>query len=441
MKKPSYTTAMFHSTKTTLAACVVLWCLVSCSIAARKIVYDGSGSLQTCKMGYYDFHNSLAPSGCSNTKPTGNFVKMLKGKEPEHVFGAFRADGTEVRNNKVVFKAGEVDFVYGGVSFEGNVNNNVITINGGTIDQNTGGMSYSGNADYNSISISGGTITADNYGGSSYLGNTNDNSITISGSTIKGDNTGGRSGNGDSNGNSITIIGGMINGSNIGGLASSGSANSNNITIVGGTVNGNNKGGHSDAVGNANNNILTISGGTINGSNLGGYSIEGNAINNTITIKRGKFGHPIFGKNSELYGGLTGFASCCFSAKTGNTLNLHTTNITVKNIYNFENLRFYVQKDTSKNAVFLTLTDSKKTDITGTKISVVVEGKSTRLKVGDAITLIKTKGKLLTDSDKLTNTITGKHKGSVAKYNFAIEKVDEHTLVAKVTKVGLGKVN
>ncbi len=441
MKKTLHTINMFHYTKTKLAASVVLGCLLSCS-TPKKIVYDGHGSLQTCVTDLKHFVNSIVPSGCSNTNPTGNTVKMISGKKLDHVYGAFRADDTNVKNNKVIFKAGEVKKVYGGLSYKGSASKNSVTISGGKIkDGAIGGYSYYGDISDNSITISGGIVNGSVQGSNSFGGDASNNSVIITGGkigAINGSIHGGHSFEGDASNNSITINGGKVYCHKYGGNSLKGNANNNKITISSGII-GDNTGGHA-GLGNANNNSVTISGGRFGENNYGGFSVYGNAINNTITIKKGKRGNPTFHKYADLYGGYDRDPSSVNDVKTGNTLNLHTTGIKVRNIFNFENLRFYVQKNTPKNAIFLTLTDSyKTTDIKATKISVVVEGKSTKLKVGDTVTLIKTKGKLLTDSNKLPNIIVGKHKDSATKYNFAIEKVDEHTLVAKVTKVNVVK--
>ncbi|PIE45080.1 MAG: hypothetical protein CSA44_02635, partial [Gammaproteobacteria bacterium] len=203
--------------------------------------------------------------------------------------------------------------------------------------------------------------------------------------------------------------------------------------ISGGTVTGNNTGGASGTR-SATGNSVTISGGIITGDKVvGGYSRGGDAINNTISIKKGTGGNPSFWADTQLYGGFDGDTTTHNEVKTGNTLNLHTTGIKVKNIFNFENLHFYIQGDTAADDTFLTLTDSANTNITGTNIGVGVEGSQSLLDVGDKVVLIKKQGTgTLTDPNPGNNT-SGMH-GIAASYEFEIKKEDTQTLIAETTK-------
>ncbi|MDP8177313.1 autotransporter outer membrane beta-barrel domain-containing protein [Pasteurella skyensis] len=323
-----------------------------------------------------DVNSALAPpleSGGTGTKSvTGNKVTVDNSPATgiSIVLGAFH-NAKEVSNNTVTINGGVIDGVIGGFSENDTAKENTVTINGGTVGAVMGGISISGTAKENSVTINGGTV-GDVMGGSGRRGTAKENSVTINGGTING---------------------------NIIGSESSEGAGNNTIIINGGTI-------LSELV-------------------SGGYNIYGSdSINNTLTIN----GSPKFGEKTILLGGIDEEGTA--DSTTGNTLNLHTTDLKVKNIAHFENLRFFVQEDTPKDSTFLTLSTDKDTDITGTKIGVGVEGNTSLLKDGDKLVLIKKEqGELKTDAT-LTNTVTGM-QGIAVKYVFELEKQDNQTLIAK----------
>ncbi len=335
--------------------------------------------------------------------------------------------------NNVTVSGGKIENdIYGGSSTEGDANNNSVTISGGEIIGNVeGGYSAKGNAYENNLTISGSntTLGGENYGGYSAEGNAYKNNITINGGTISEVSFGGYSREGDAYENSVTISGATITGANVyGGYSTDKDATNNSVTISGGEITENIYGGYSRK-GDATGNSVTISGSEITENIYGGYSYNGSkATNNTITIS----GTPVFDpNNTELYGG-----SATGEAKIGNTLNLHTTGIKVKNIANFENLHFYIQGDTAADDTFLTLTDNAGvTDITGTNIGVGVEGGRSLLNVGDKVVLIKKQGTgTLTDPNPGNNTSGMGMRGIAAIYEFEIRKEDSQTLIAETTK-------
>ncbi|OCR95781.1 hypothetical protein CFT12S02855_08735, partial [Campylobacter fetus subsp. testudinum] len=74
---------------------------------------------------------------------------------------------------------------------------------------------------------------------------------------------------------------------------------------------------------------------------------------------------------------------------TGNTLNIKTSNLSVKDIANFENINFYTSQDTTAGETLLNLTSATNLDISSSNIAVgVKQGDTPTLKVGDEITLI-----------------------------------------------------
>ncbi|MDP8163186.1 autotransporter outer membrane beta-barrel domain-containing protein [Phocoenobacter skyensis] len=306
---------------------------------------------------------------------------------------------------------------------------------GNGLDAVFGALHQDKSVDNNTVIIHKGTIT-DVYAGTS-LKDATDNHLTING-TVVGDRAVGGYARGNVTGNTVTVNGGNLEINLAGGYATGGHATNNALTINGGTIKKEvvfGGAGLEDATGNT----LTISGGTIESEFYGGYSYDGDATGNTVTIN-GNNGKPIFGTDTRLHGGYDGNTGSANDVKTGNTLNLHTTGLTVKNINNFENLHFYVQSDTQADETFLTLTDSANTDITGSKVGVGVEGSAKPLEVGEKVVLLKrtdSTGKLLTDSDSLPNTTTGMH-GIAGTYEFEIKKQDEQTLIATATKAPAG---
>ncbi len=416
----------------------------------------------------------IAPKSTdNNTNATGNTVTIentskLFREEARSVYGAFRSDNTTAKNNKVVMNGGRVardgQLAYGvtaevaGARSNGDVINNSVTIgNNATLArpynaeyaniQLLGGKSKSGAAKSNKVIINGGTLNIEHLlAGDSESGDADGNSIEINGGDIKI--------GGDPDANDVHFYNGLI----AGGRAEQnrkkekGASTNNTVKITGGTITdlGSDRtkivGGWGYDV--VSGNTVEVTGGTVNTDVYGGLSLYGQANDNTVTIKKGKNGNPKFGADTIL-GGAYKKAGNKYGggSKDGknNTLNLHTTGLTVKNIENFDNLNFYIQPKTKANDTFITLTDKpykdekKKidhkanTDIRGAKIGVGVEG-SSLLKVGDKVNLIKKKnGKLLTDSS-LSNHIKGM-QGIAVSYDFKVKKEDNKTLIAETIKI------
>ena len=230
--------------------------------------------------------------------------------------------------------------------------------------------------------------------------------------------------------NTVNILGGTVNRGVLGAWAhGSGDATDNTVNISGGLVVGDDfiTGGMSWK-GNATGNTVNISGGNIrsrivSGAYAGG---SGSAINNTIRIS----GAPVFEAYTELYGGYGGG----YDLRTGNTLELHTKDITVANIHNFENLYFYLPADTiATGDTVLTLTQVA--DISGSNVGVGMEGGGTPLVIGDKVTLIRADAGLTTDATNLVNN-TAAMQGISLLYEFDLSATGT-TLDATVTKMGV----
>ena len=184
----------------------------------------------------------------------------------------------------------------------------------------------------------------------------------------------------------------------------------NSGTVSGGTVNGNINGGHTlngDAAlttAIAADNSVTISGGTVNCPVYGGYSdnpVTGGtatAKNNTVTIR----GTPTFGDNVRLYGGFAnGDVS---SVSTGNTLNFHSAELKVHEVYFFQNMNFYLPSTLAAGGTALTVTEAA--DIAGVTIKVGFEGAGPALQSGNRYILIAA-GTLHGDFQPVTGTLAG----------------------------------
>lgn len=239
----------------------------------------------------------------------------------------------------------------------------------------------------------------------------NNNTITLSGvimnSSLYGVEV--NSYNNDSYANNNTVI--IKDGVNIrydlwGGYAyadASAQANGNTVIIDNSSV-GSVVGGYADADGDdkygyANNNNVYIKNGTVTNYITGGYSLVdsggelGTTTGNTITIEginnlstaiiyggivsedNARYGVPVFAEGMDSW--------------TGNTLNIKSPNISVKGIYNFENLNFYVPAENPTSQTMLTVGSA--VDITNSKIGVMFNGAPT-LNVGEKVTLIDTSG-------------------------------------------------
>ncbi len=310
------------------------------------------------------------------------------------VYGGFAAGSTEVSNNKVTVYSGKMGNVAGGYgNGSGNVTGNIVTISGSSSTKDVrGGYSGSGNVTGNIVTISGGMVSNDAFGGYGRgEGLVEGNSVTISGGTVAGNAYGGKSNSGIAEKNHITISGGTVTKAVYGGYSSTGLVTGNTATISDGNFTGGIYGGGS-YTGDVTGNKVTISGGTVAGDVCGGYGNKsdytGNINNNSITISSEGGSKPTFNANTVLYGWFIKDGGA--SAQTsGNTLNIKTSGLTVKNVANFDTYNFYLQSDTTTNDVLLTLTDANGTDISNSSVNVGMAGSANVLQVGDSVTLMK----------------------------------------------------
>ncbi|GHT44295.1 membrane protein [Planctomycetales bacterium] len=280
-----------------------------------------------------------------------------------------------------------------------------------------------------------GSVTGDVYGNGSGINNT----VTPSDSTF------------DAEGDTVSVnSGGSVTGRVQGGFAfASGTGISAAVTASGNSVNisgttsyvyGGFAASTTSGAVTAQGNSVNISNGTmVNGDVYSGRGDDptATATGNTVTIS----GPPPFGTFTALYGGYTATSGgTAGNAFTDNTLNLHTSGITVANVYNFENLNFYLPSTlTASTTPLLTVTGTANlTDGGGTTqgnrssiVRVDIDAASSPLKEGDAVTLISATT-LVTNGD-LDAAGT---QGVALKYEFGLD-ISSAQLIAKVTQVEL----
>lgn len=287
---------------------------------------------------------------------------------------------------------------------------NSIVVNNSVIQGDISGKGATKLSQGNSVEIANSHVTEKVTAAGSENGNVIKNQAIIKGSHIDGDVLGGKSLAGNAIDNRVMIENSHIHGKVFGGVSQSGIAINNSVTISGGQI-------YSDV--------------------FGGFSETGSATNNTVTISNSSQ-VPTFSDMGILYGGYVKSPTSGSDARSGNTLNLHTTGVKLNNIQNFERLNFYLQPNTKQSATFLSLSGSEPTDIRNTQIGVGIEGNDTLLNAGNSVTLIKKTGnsQLLTDA-QLNNNITGM-QGISTLYDFELEKLNDQTLVATLIK---GRIN
>lgn len=379
--------------------------------------------------------------------------------------------GSSVRKNKVVIERGS-DIsgpVYGGKGAAGSkvVEENEIVCNGGKIVSDLCG----GNSDHdalvqkNIVTATGDTKVNYIYGGSGANGSVTANQVIVGGNAVlaqMGRVIGGyiEAGSGDVTENTVTItenasvqmvIGGFIDNG-------AGAVRRNVLTFNSGTANANIYGGYSKGSGvveenrviinagtlesvyggygksNVNNNYVEINGGSFTsgeyGSIYGGYSKNGSATGNSVTIASRDGVDPLF--DTVIYGGFSGNADK--DVFSGNTLNIHTKNLTTVNVKNFEYYNFYLPEDISAGETVLTLTDKSGTDLSGSKINVGVVGSAPALQAGDKIYLFANKNGIKADAGLTYGKI---QQGVSVIYDFgALLEDDGKKLSATVNSIG-----
>ncbi|MDR3043122.1 MAG: autotransporter outer membrane beta-barrel domain-containing protein [Desulfovibrio sp.] len=434
------------------------------SVLRNNVTINGLGSAWSpsgAVVNYDVFGGLVSNAADSSITAAYNSVNMNGGMVSGNIYGGMVESGAgTATDNTVTMTYGTVARdITGGESTSGASRRNAVNISGGSVNGYVyGGYSYSDDATDNTVTISGlAAVGGYLYGGLAESGGVaTGNTVTISGGSVDGDVISGSSG--VATGNTVNISGGMLGRNVYGGFGSSGTAQDNDVNISGGTVAGYVYGGRADGSGTAVNNVVTISGGTVLGYVYGGRaSGSGDALLNTVAITGGELhdnvyggssnnsdatgntvrieGAPTFGPTSALYGGYanTGIGD----VRTGNTLEMWTTGVSVKGLHNFQNLYFFLPSTIAAGSTVLTVADAVdiSTPATGpstgaTTVGVgIMGGGAPTLATGDSVTLIKSNTGLTADAG-LANTITGM-QGISTLYTFTLE-TSADALVARV---------
>ena len=146
--------------------------------------------------------------------------------------------------------------------------------------------------------------------------------------------------------------------------------------------------------GEISNNTFNINGGTYSNELI---KLE-NAVsrNNTLTIS----GAPDI-SDSYLYGGILGVTG----VSEGNILNVNTSNLTAKNIYDFDTINFNVPSSVTNGETFLTLTEEP-TYLSTATVNAQISG-GTSLNPGDTVNLISNANGLTTSGENSLSIAEG----------------------------------
>ncbi|MCL2484537.1 MAG: hypothetical protein FWF00_00775 [Endomicrobia bacterium] len=419
-------------------------------------------------------YGGRADSNSNSAEANHNSVNIANGSTvSNYVYGgdAYSLSGLAEANTnsvKIDSSAGS-DYVYGGQAYSASgssaeANTNSVSINSSTVGSYVyGGQASNGSgsaeANTNSVDITNGSEVGWNVSGgqascTSGSAKANANSVNITNGSmmdhlVTGGNAHSLSGSAEANSNSVNIANGVTVSYTVTGgdarsnNAGSATANANSVIINGGTVNGFVLGGYADSNGagaltEANYNTVNISNSKIAGNIYGGISIVGNATgigeatHNTVTLGSGANADLTA---SFIYGGFVvdGMFTPIplMDARTGNTLNVRSE-LTVKGIYNFENLNFYIPASMGNGGTMLIVDNA--VNITNSKIGVCVDAPRSSvsaINVGDTVTLIDaTAGGLIATG---VNTTALGVEGVSKIFEFELDYSDGLNLFATVT--------
>ena len=327
-----------------------------------------------------------------------------------NVNGAYVTNGNASGNSATVTGGATVEgYVYGGYTGNGTVSGNSVTVSDSTVGYVMGGYASTGTAENNRVKVTNSDVTGSAGSDPSYVaggytyyqgtGTVRNNQVEITGSTV--DNVyGGWAHNGIASGNSVIMTDGTakeVFGANV---HTSGSATGNSVTVAGDATVSN-----------------YIYGGLVH--NYNGTATEGNATGNTVTLATGA-GANLAG--ATVYGGYSGVAGA--DAKTGNTLNVDTGHVEVKNIANFQTVNLNVNANTAPTAgqAMLALNDTAGTDLSGTQVNMrgAIAGGGQAQPVATTVTLIENASGLTTDATTLSGTATIK-QGISLNHRFTLQ--------------------
>ena len=361
-------------------------------VLSNKLTVEG-GTMNYAIGGYTETGGNAESNELTITSGTV-YVEAAGGT----TLGTGNASGNQATvSNATIGTETQAGTVYGGHAAKGSADNNVVKLTDTTTYDNVvGGNSWEASASGNKVTILGTSSIGTNVFGGAGKTDAAENTVIIGGSTqIGGAVVGAQAEAGDAERNTVFIQGGTIAEEVIGGDAFGGNANDNAVIVTGGTINGDIIGGISNPDTTSGNTII-IAGGTINRSVIGGYGVaDGSIIGNTVDILGGTFG-----KNASLYGGL--FIGSDYGTIEGNTLNFAAEGITVKNLANFQNINFYIDKETGSTPALLTVTNVSY--ISEASVHTFAEN-TEEIKAGGAITLLSAPKGIQAESTEINGTI------------------------------------
>lgn len=361
-------------------------------VLSNKLTVEG-GTMNYAIGGYTETGGNAESNELTITSGTV-YVEAAGGT----TLGTGNASGNQATvSNTTIGTETQAGTVYGGHAAKGSADNNVVKLTDTTTYGNVmGGNSWEASASGNKVTILGTSSIGTNVFGGAGKTDAAENTVIIGGSTqIGGAVVGAQAEAGDAERNTVFIQGGTIAEEVIGGDAFGGNANDNAVIVTGGTINGDIIGGISNPDTTSGNTII-IAGGTINRSVIGGYGVaDGSIIGNTVDILGGTFG-----KNASLYGGL--FIGSDYGTIEGNTLNFAAEGITVKNLANFQNINFYIDKETGSTPALLTVTNVSY--ISEASVHTFAEN-TEEIAAGGAITLLSAPKGIQAESTEINGTI------------------------------------
>ena len=419
----------------------------------------------------------------------------ISGAVASWVYGG-ESQGGEVSGNKVTIKSnGDKKSLSRGViggksasSTKANVNNNEVTLIGSDVESSNesdsgvyGGFAAYGNANNNKVTIKSESnkqaiINANVFGATNEGQNTfggpistaNGNEVNITGAIVKGDIYIAKSAGSNTSYGKLVINGDKHYRAQVesvyGGYTLSGEASHNNLNIANTDVKGDVYGGYINDGYNkqAAQNTITLDNTNVGGNVYGGYNkgTESHTTNNVITLKiqvkiDGELAGGMAESDSYGSGGFgggfgSGFRSGLLSISglnttgtgtnntinsdvtSGNTLNVYSNNVTVKNIKNFSAYNFYLPSHAQANSSILTTTGNEDIDLRNSQISMQLNAGALNLKVGESINLIKSNNaKVLTESSIQKHVM---ESGLIGNYGFNINSDNtalKATLISK----------
>ncbi|MCZ4052595.1 autotransporter domain-containing protein [Oxalobacter sp. OxGP1] len=335
-----------------------------------------------------------------------------------NVNGAYVTNGNASGNSATVTGGATVEgYVYGGYTGNGTVSGNSVTVSDSTVGYVMGGYASTGTAENNRVKVTNSDVTGSGGSDPSYVaggytyyqgtGTVRNNQVEVTGTTV--DNVyGGWAHNGIASGNSVILTDGTakeVFGANV---HDSGSATGNSVTVAG------------DATVS-----LDIYGGFVH--NFNGTATEGDATGNTVTLATGAGANLA---SAIVYGGNSNVAGA--DVKTGNTLNVDTGHVEVKNIANFQTVNLNVNAETAPTAgqAMLALNDTAGTDLSGTQVNMqgAIAGGTQTQPLATTVTLIENANGLTTDANTLSGTAIVR-QGVSLNHHYTLQ-ADSNTLTA-----------